>query len=818
MKTINYGIDLGTSNSCVAYAHDGKCEVFPVAGSGSVLLPSAVTLEAGRLLVGPQAYQRAWKSASVALQFKRALGTNQTFVLKGADKAYRPEELSASVLLELKRMASLKGHTIEHAVISTPATFSAQQCKGTNEAARLAGIQRPVLISEPTAASFGYGFTTEKSGTWLVYDMGAGTFDAVVVRSADGKLTSEVPEGENRLGGIDMDRLLWEEIIIPKLAQGLGIAPDHPVFRKCRQEGLYRAEEVKVRLSQVEEATLSTMDFRSGFVVDGGEPEVALSITRAELEAKVEPVVDQSISVCRAVLARCADTCEILLVGGPTVMPIIRSKLSTLGLPVNTSIDPMTAVATGAALYASMQPVPATAKPVLASTSRSQAVDVVLDYEPACEDEEAPVIVRCEDDQAGWIEIETSAGNWTSGRIPALADGHVLHVPLLKRRGNMFTVKAFSSTGSLLVCEPDEFSIFRGLTLDAVPVPESYSIELENPDNESLSVRKVVIERGTPLPARGSIKVKTTVELSRGSPASVRIKIWEGDRKLLRANRLAYSLTLTGELVPRKLPAGAEIDITVYVDSSRLIRAEAYLPLADEIVSIPKRDEKFDVHNPKQLDERRRQLARRIESVEEIAIPEMHASLEVCRNLIFHPSVNSALRAAKSGGTEVGDACARVDEALRSADEELVGIRERQQAKLLPKEWEAESVHTTEVVASALGNERDRGRWEAIKAAGQNAVERRHWNGLREAMDDAVHLRLHVLGRDPEFWHGLADTLPTDSEVYLNPEEAAALLLRRLRLREINELRADVVRLIRLLPSGSAGGEAEAATRVQLIG
>src|SRR5262245_32351475 len=147
METIQYGIDLGTSNSAIAAVTGAGVEIFRDT-NGLETLPSAVAFEAGRQVVGMQAYQRQWKTGAVAVRFKRALGTNQVWHLTGANHPLRAEELSAAVLLELKRLVSLKGQTVDQAVICTPAKFTAAQCEGTNEAARLAGIQDPVLISE----------------------------------------------------------------------------------------------------------------------------------------------------------------------------------------------------------------------------------------------------------------------------------------------------------------------------------------------------------------------------------------------------------------------------------------------------------------------------------------------------------------------------------------------------------------------------------------------------------------------------------------------------------------------------------------------
>lgn len=828
MNTIDFGIDLGTSNSAIAFARNGRVELFHDTNNLPTLC-SAVMLEAGRLVVGHKAYQRQWKEGAVAVKFKRALGTNQLYPLSGAETPFTPEQLSAAVLTELKRLAALKGHQVDSAVICTPAKFTASQCEATNAAAALAGIREPVLISEPMAASFGYGYSQEKNGSWIVYDLGAGTFDAVVVRVFEGRMQAQVPEGDNRLGGTDMDRVLWDEIVAPRLAKELGLPLDHPVFSEgCaegrRKGGIYACEAAKISLSQQDSTEISTIDLRPNFQIDGKDVDIVISITRAEFEARIEPLIDRSVAICRTLIERNPGVSEILLVGGPTVMPVVRAKLGVLPVPINHTINPMTAVATGAALYASTLPAPR-AKPVPVSAPAADGpgrpaetgiVQLRLDYEPTSELEDATIIVHGNDPRIGWIELGSRNGDYNSGRVTPASGGNVLLLPLNQPKANEFTVKCFTAAGDPLPCEPLAFSIFRGLTASAAPMPHSYRVELQNPDQPEDYIDRVLIQQGAPLPARGTVKARTTAELSRGTNQCIQIKIWEGDRKNLRANLLAYSLELNAANVPRKLPPNTEIEISLEVDASRIARARVYIPVADELIDIPKRNERIDVANPKQLAMRRRWLSERVEELEASIDPEGKVALEVCRRRLFNPTINQALKLAEQNASDSGDACARVDETLRETEDELAGIFDKQQEKLIPSRWRDESQCAAEAVQSPQAIPQDRAHYEAIQTEGDRAIAAGRWGKAKEQIREMNRLWVRILGRSPQFWLHIAGQLPRDPEAYLNPGEAQSLLTQISAPQNPDHLRISVIRLHNLVPRGvGASGETMLPTHLR---
>ena len=822
MKTINYGIDLGTSNSCIAYANEGKAEIFK-SDEGTDFIPSAVMFRDGAFLVGEKVYrQYTRKPERIAIRFKRAMGTNQTISLEGL-KPQRPEDLAAQVLIELRRMASLRGHEVEHAVICTPAKFDSAQVDATNEAARLAGIHDPVLISEPMAASYGYGVTSEKQGSWLVYDLGAGTFDAVVVQVREGKMTILDIEGANRLGGSDMDRIIWEELVRPELARQAGIPVEHPTLRAVNQGGPFDVESSKILLSSTEQTSLDSSEIvwgKNRLTIAGEELDKVVKLSRSAAEAKVEPLVEKTLTICRSLLARHKQVSEILLIGGPTKMPIVRRKLTELGLPLNCSVDPMTAVATGAALYASTQPVPqgkAVNVPFATPTAASGHVALQLDYEPTCEDTEAPLFVRCSDTRAGFAEVTSASRNWTSGRIPLNAGGHTLFVPIQPRKTNTFVVRAFTATGSALNCEPAEFFIQHSvLVTEAPPLPESLWVEVEG-ETEGKGRGVPIFEKGHPLPAKTSKRLKTTKELVRGSANEVYIKLFEGNSTVLHANNLVRLLPIKGDQVARKLPVGTEIEIVVKVDTSRRIEAEAYIPLTDESFDIPKANDRFDVSNPNQLEFRRLALARQVEAIEaENTNPDVKVKLELCRRLLWNDETMKAVRLAKEQGRETGDAHQRVDESLREAHEKLVLLQEKEEEHILPNEWRKACRHAGQVLATEWATPQDRERFDGIQQQGETALQRKRWLALRDATREMGRLAFNIEARDPEFWRSIADDLPSEPDCYTNPEEARLALARLGRPRSLDDLKADVVRLVKLLPS-RGGDDTSGRAWVDLI-
>lgn len=345
-ESIILGIDLGTTNSLVGYWRDGAAHLVPNA-LGSNLTPSCVSLDAdGHILIGVAAADRLRthpdRSASV---FKRAMGSSRGFRL--GDRHFLPEELSSFVLRALKDDAIAHlGCAIGGAVITVPAYFSDPQRKATRRAAQLAGLQTVRLLNEPTAAALAYGLQeAEPEGTFLVFDLGGGTFDVSVLEQFDGVMEVRASAGDNFLGGEDFRQLLVDAIVCEAKLPDRALAD--PRFAS-RLEA--RAEAAKLTLS-----TESWADVRLEWE---GQPYTA-RLTVAHFESMSEALLERLRRPIRVALGDArvkADALTtVILAGGATRMPMVRREATRLfgRFPV-VDIDPDEVVARGAAVQAGL--------------------------------------------------------------------------------------------------------------------------------------------------------------------------------------------------------------------------------------------------------------------------------------------------------------------------------------------------------------------------------------------------------------------------------------------------------------------------------
>src|SRR5215468_70665 len=348
-RPVYLGIDLGTTNSTAA-AFDGEQVTLVRNAQGSPLTPSVVRIDArGQVAVGARA-RRFLESDpdNTRTEFKRLMGTTGAIKFPASGAERRPEELAAEVLRSLR--ADVKeqlGFLPERAVVSVPALFELPQSAATSEAARLAGFERVELIQEPVASAIAAGWTADDEGRWLVYDLGGGTFDASLLETREGFLRVVGHDGDNFLGGRDFD---WAIVdwVLAQLAGGL--SRREPALAGALGKLKLAAEEAKIELSRVDEATLSL----PGWQVGGRTIDVDLVLARAKLEELAAPLVERTVEVCRRLLETHggAPVTRVVLVGGPTVMPSLRARVEAALGPLAAGIDPMTLVARGAAIYA----------------------------------------------------------------------------------------------------------------------------------------------------------------------------------------------------------------------------------------------------------------------------------------------------------------------------------------------------------------------------------------------------------------------------------------------------------------------------------
>lgn len=341
------GIDLGTTNSLVAVWRETSSELVPNA-LGQLLTPSVVGLDdEGRVLVGQAARERLHTHPHLTTAlFKRYMGS-ATEVRLG-ERSWRPEELSALVLKSLKEdVERAYGEPVVEAVISVPAYFSDAQRKATRIAGELAGLKVEKLINEPTAAALAYGLhQRDKETSFLVFDLGGGTFDVSILELFDGVMEVRASAGDNFLGGEDFDSLLLEHFL-EQHAQAPGFPERHEVLQPLRRE----AERVRRALGQDSSAEFTLR-------LDGREWSQA--ITQAQLAQLYAPLLERLRAPIERALRdariRVSDLDEILLVGGATRMPLVRKLAAGLfGRFPSITLDPDQVVAQGAAVQAALK-------------------------------------------------------------------------------------------------------------------------------------------------------------------------------------------------------------------------------------------------------------------------------------------------------------------------------------------------------------------------------------------------------------------------------------------------------------------------------
>ncbi|MDQ3903080.1 MAG: molecular chaperone DnaK [Thermoproteota archaeon] len=349
------GIDLGTSNSAAAAMVGGKPAIIQAAEGTSIggkAFPSVVAFTPeGQLIVGEPARRQMISNAEgTVIAAKRKMGTDFKFSVFG--KQYTPQQISSFILQKIKRDAeAFLGETVDKAVITVPAYFNDNQRQATKDAGEIAGLQVVRIINEPTAASLAYGLDkVQKDLKIMVFDLGGGTLDVTIMEMGGGVFQVKSTSGDTQLGGTDMDNTLVDYVLQEfKKQSGLDIRSDKAAMMRIREA----AEKAKIELSNVvtTEINLPFLAYDS----TTGPKNLVLSITRAKLEELLRPIVERCRSPMMQALQDAKisppDVDKIILIGGPTRMPIVRQFVATvMGKEAERGVDPMEAVAMGAAI------------------------------------------------------------------------------------------------------------------------------------------------------------------------------------------------------------------------------------------------------------------------------------------------------------------------------------------------------------------------------------------------------------------------------------------------------------------------------------
>ncbi len=343
------GIDLGTTNSCVAVMEGGKPTVIANA-EGSRTTPSVVAFtKTGERLVGEPAKRQAVTNAEKTISsIKRQMGSNYRANIDG--KSYSPQEISAMILQKLKSDAeNYLGEKVTEAVITVPAYFNDAQRQATKDAGKIAGLDVKRIINEPTAAALAYGLDNEKEQKIMVYDLGGGTFDVSIIDIGDGVIEVLATAGNNRLGGDDFDQKVVDYIVSEfKRQEGVDLSADKMAMQRIREA----AEKAKKELSS---ATTTNINLPFITATSEGAKHLDINLTKAKFDELTHDLVEMTAEPVRRALSdagiSASELGKVLLVGGSTRVPAVQDKVRQLtGQEPSKTLNPDECVAIGASV------------------------------------------------------------------------------------------------------------------------------------------------------------------------------------------------------------------------------------------------------------------------------------------------------------------------------------------------------------------------------------------------------------------------------------------------------------------------------------
>ena len=769
---IDYGIDLGTTNSAIARMENGE-SVIKQTKIGMDTLPSCVYFSKNKkgeraLRIGMKAKDSVYSDAITALskneppkefgylEFKREMGSDKKYSNENMPKEYySPEELSAEVLKELKSL--INDETVNSVVITVPAMFTAIQKDATMKAARIAGFKQCELLQEPIAACMAYGLSSEKKdGKWLVFDFGGGTFDAALVKVEDGILTVFDTEGDNYLGGKNLDEAVVNKILMPSLKEDYSLSSYETTEwkKKALLDALKGpAEELRIALSFADSADYSTYDRNLNLGQDdnGEDIDLEITITKDQLIDAIGEQYQKAVNICKNLLERNGltgkDLSSLILVGGPTYSPIIRDMLKEEVTPnVDTSINPMTAVARGAALYAST----IDANINEAEIKKEAKADIVflqVGYESTSVEPSEWISISIDKEKTGKnspnelsIELQRADGAWRSDRISVDTNGNVIEAFLLEGKPNTFKVKAYNQQGNAVVVFPSVFTIIQGVKVGAAPLPYNIGIAVYNDiKKRGVFLPAKGLEKNKPLPAVGVVPDRKTTQALRPGVSTDVLSIpvyqvsglgLEAEGKTAALYTQISNVVVTGDDVEQLIPENSNVEITLHVDSSEMMTMEVYFPSVDFTVKkeldLSKRESSEDAISwvNKELGPAQRSLETLLSSG--ISVDELNKELDAVKELA-------------SSGNDPMRAQSNLKEVLRKIEELDDGTAWQRVERELREEFDR-----LEKAQNDLGNDKSAQLVNQIRGQVDNVIRVKDVKLGREILDQISSLYVHL--------------------------------------------------------------------------
>ena len=628
------GIDLGTTNSAIC-SYDGTDTRIWKSPDQNDVTPSAIYVDKrGNKYYGSRAYNQApYNPNNSATLFKRFMGTSTKIELEASNLTLTPEECSAEILKVLYGYLpeEIRNDPDTATVITVPAAFNQMKKDATLQAAKLAGIGKVALMQEPVAAIMSVMRYSKREGIFLVYDLGGGTFDVSIAENINGKVNLLAHGGIEMCGGRDIDRMIFNQIVVPWLKENFSLPEDLLINRKyktfCRV-AQWATERAKIELSAVEATTIALTDGEARTIdEDGNELYIDIDINREQVNELIADLVAETVSATRETLGKAGlssnDLERIVFVGGPTNYKPLRDKVAfELSLPGNIDVNPMTAVAEGASIFAeSIDWSTESHNRKATNETVSTSINLTFKFTARTSTDTAKVMCDLTNELNGYtIEFVSLDTGWTSGNAP-LKKKLMISLPLSQNGENRFSVKVFDEYGHEKAIGTSEIVITKTLaTIGAIPASHSVGVEVVDKLG-GVPVLDFLVNEGDALPKKGSITFKAGQTLKAGTNDSINIKLWEGSiQSPITDNRFIGVLKIAGtDIVSGVVPTGADIECEYEMSDSGNIVMEVSIPCIGASFSnrnfYSRQEGQLDLNDVDSLAAQGRSILERIDSI-----------------------------------------------------------------------------------------------------------------------------------------------------------------------------------------------------------
>lgn len=782
---INFGIDLGTTNSAIAKFVKGEVEVFknPLE-TGKETLPSVVYYKADNIIVGSRARTYLERDTkNVFSSFKRKMGTTESFKVKNLSQSKTPIDLSSEIIKELKRFIHT-GEQIDAAIITVPASFELPQIKATQEAGYLAGLKQVITLPEPIAASLAYANKRKendiKNGQWLVYDLGGGTFDVALMKVKDGEIKVLDHEGHNFLGGADFDNLIVENIIIPFLNKNYNFKDLENELKSesSKRNSLYYrllllAEEAKKQLSNLTSTDLELRDIKDD---SGAEIDIAITITRSEFENLIKEDVDRTIEMIKKILVRkslkSSDVKFTLMVGGSTYIPYVRKRVEEiLQISNNLDIDPTTAIAIGAAYYAGNKDKNFDREEYKKIT---HGIKVRLSYQKNSFEEEEILAARIDGNIQGlYYQITREDKGYDSGR-KNLAARITEDLPLVKESYNFFRFIILDEQNNIIETDADIIGIAQGkVEFGGTPISHDICLELDaqnSVDNYSTKL-DLLFKKGSILPLKWNKVYTLQKSLIKGTNDRIIINLLEGSHTSIAEalSTIAY-LEINGKMIERDVLKGTDIEIKVELSDESDLKASAYLTMTNQEFNVPVTISDRDTLVGKlkdDIDSLNNRTENEIKQAVEREDYEVAEGLSVLKTQLQELVVN----ANKIQEDDVTDNKFQLEDKKRKYAQQFYEITKDKQMSLVKVKYNEDKEWCKEIV-DENGNDHDHKIFNDIVVREQVFLNSMTPLKILEAIDQLIDLGSNILWRTPAFLERRFKKLIEKPQIFNDQEQA----------------------------------------------